>query len=121
VRLYSDGTKRISEELQALVNTGDAEQRLLCWFDGAAFIIDVEQPDDGALAIDADGRVLVLPQQELEVGMLPVRRWLRVLDMPPGALFENISPFFVEAASYQAEKGGLRLESKSDVTAWDIL
>lgn len=121
VRLYSDGTKRIAEELQALIDAGDDDdKRLSCWFDGDVFVVDVEKADDGTLGLAQDGRLLNLPAQEIEAGVLPVRRWVRILDMPPGLIYDTLTPVYVEAASYSMSSG-LRLESKANLTAWDML
>lgn len=119
VRLFSDGSKRVSEELQALVDAGDdSSSRLLCWFDGDTFVIDVEHEDDGTLGLASDGRVVTLPQTELEAGVLPVRRWLRILEIPPGDVFEDASPVFIESASYATESKALSVQARANQGVW---
>lgn len=119
VRLFSDGSKRISEELQALVDAGDANSsKLLCWFEGPVFVIDVEHEDNGTFGLTSDGRVVVLPQTELEAGVLPVRQWLRVLEIPPGDIFNDVSPVFIESASYSVDSGALSIQTRTNQGVW---
>lgn len=122
VRSFSDGSKRISEEMQALLDAGNSTAaRLLAWFDAAgALVVGVKQADDGTLAIQQDGALTLLPQQQWEAGALPVRRWARIMDLPPGEIFEDMSPFYIEAATYDPATMALAIEPEANQNVWEM-
>lgn len=120
-RVYRDGTKRVDEEITDLVDSGDStRRRLLIWFrDGANAIVDLEPDKSADLRFSPDGDLIQTPSTPWEEGLLPVRRWVAIQNLPPGEIFSSFSPFFVETARFDVEDRSLSLEPKSARTVWD--
>lgn len=120
-RIYRDGSKRVDEEIKDLVESGDSTQRrLLIWFEGGAnAVIDLEPTKSSNLRFSSDGDLIQAPSTPWEEGLLPVRQWVDIQNLPPGEIFSSFSPFFVETARFDVENRSLSLEPKSARTVWD--
>jgi hypothetical protein len=120
---YRDGDSTAQDVLVNLLRTGTSSgHRLLATVTPDRLLRVYAEPlaSSVALFVNADGRVSDRLGQPLPEGALPAGGWLALKDVPVGAHFAGASPFFVERAEYDVQRGALHWEPRGLPSVWEL-
>ena len=125
-RQYRDGTRRALAEVEELMETGTtSERRYVATVTPERLALVKAEPDatdsDPALSV-VTGRLRQAAGGPWEPGVLPVGRWVQVVDAPPfvGLAMQSLSPIFVERADYDVAGDRMTLEPRGRTLPWDV-
>ena len=110
-------------EVEALLNQGTSNhRRMIATTLRSRHIVVKEEPvyDLNDPVLRDDGRIYFANGQAFGAGVLPVGRWVQLETLAPADIMAAVSPFFVDAASYDFEADTWTLTPKGAPDVFDM-
>ncbi len=110
-------------EVEALLNQGTSNhRRMIATTLRSRHIVVKEEPvyDLNDPVLRDDGRIYFANGQRFGAGVLPVGRWVQLETLAPADILAAVSPFFVDAASYDFEADTWTLTPKGAPDIFDM-
>ena len=125
-RQYRDGQRRALAEVEELMSAGNTSDRRYVAAVTPERLALVRIEGDAATGDPAfsvvTGKLRQAAGGPWETGVLPVGRWVHVVDGPPmtGLALAALSPIFVERADYDVAGDRMTLEPRGRTLPWDV-
>jgi hypothetical protein len=112
------------EEIENLLDQGTSGNKRITAnvLPGRTIVLDVEAIPNVTtdLILRDNGNLYHTGGQKLLPGVLPVRKWVRIADVPATGAYASISPFYVDQIEYDAENAAWQITPKGNDDEFDV-